>query len=133
MFVRCKKNRSGTTSIVVVDKSSGRFKEVTTIGVSDNPTEIERLKERGRTWIRQQRLESEPELDLFGDESLSLESEDRKIEYVLNHITNVSLNGVDLILSRVFRKVGFDAINDEVFRHLVISRLVRPAWACSNG
>lgn len=127
MFVRCKKNRSGTTSVVVVDKSSGRFKEVTTIGVSDNPSEIEQLKERGRIWIRQQRLESEPELDLFGDESLSLESEDRKIEYVLNHITNVSLNGVDLILSRVFRKVGFDAINDEVFRHLVISRLSCPS------
>ncbi|MBQ8833284.1 MAG: IS1634 family transposase, partial [Paludibacteraceae bacterium] len=127
MFVRYKKNRSGTTSVVVVDKSSGRFKEVTTIGVSDDPKEIDRLKECGRLWIRQHRLGREPELDLFGDESLSVESENRKVEYVLKHITNVSLNGVDLILSRVFRKVGFDAINDEVFRHLVISRLSCPS------
>ena len=127
MFVRCKKNRSGTTSVVVVDKSSGRFREVVTVGVSDDPKEIERLKEDGRVWIRERRLESEPELDLFGDESPSLESEERRIQYVLDHITNVSLNGVDLILGRVFRKIGFDAIDDEVFRHLVISRLSFPS------
>lgn len=127
MFVRCKKNRSGTTSVVVADKSSGRFREVITIGVSDDVTEIAHLKERGREWIRQHRLSTEPELDLFIDESVSLEAERRKVNYVLQNVTNVSLNGVDLILSRVFRKAGFDAIDDEVFRHLVISRLSCPS------
>ena len=37
MFVRKKKNRSGTVSVVVADKSSGRFKELKTIGVSSDP------------------------------------------------------------------------------------------------
>jgi hypothetical protein len=34
MFVRKKKNRSGSTSVVVVDKRGGCFREVKTIGVS---------------------------------------------------------------------------------------------------
>ena len=36
MFLRKKKNRSGTVSVVVVDKSQGRFKEIKTIGVSSS-------------------------------------------------------------------------------------------------
>lgn len=95
--------------------------------MSNDEKEITRLKVRGKKWIRQRHLESEPELDLFEEESLSLEAEKRKIQHILQHVTNVSLNGVDLILNRVFSKVGFDAINDEVFRHLVISRLSYPS------
>ena len=33
MFVRKKKNRSGTISVVVVDKSRGKFREVKKFGV----------------------------------------------------------------------------------------------------
>ena len=35
MFVRKKKNRSGTTSVVVVDKHGGKFKELCTIGMQN--------------------------------------------------------------------------------------------------
>ncbi len=51
MFVRKKKNRSGTVSVVVADKSSGRFKELKTIGVSSDPDEISRLEVVARQWI----------------------------------------------------------------------------------
>ena len=51
MFVRKKKNRSGTVSVVVADKSSGRFKELKTIGVSSDPDEIARLEVKARQWI----------------------------------------------------------------------------------
>jgi len=40
MFIRKKKNRSGTTSVVVVDKSRGGFRELVTIGVSNDSHEI---------------------------------------------------------------------------------------------
>lgn len=40
MFVRKKKNRSGTTSVVVVDKHSGKFKELHTAGVSNTQKNI---------------------------------------------------------------------------------------------
>ena len=39
MFVRRKKNRSGTISIVVVDKHGGKFKEVHTIGIAADESE----------------------------------------------------------------------------------------------
>jgi hypothetical protein len=34
MFIRKKKNRSGTTSVVVAEKRNGVFRELRTIGVS---------------------------------------------------------------------------------------------------
>ena len=40
MFVRKKKNRSGTTSVVVVDKRGGKFKELSTIGIGHNDEEL---------------------------------------------------------------------------------------------
>jgi hypothetical protein len=33
MFVRKKKNKSGSFSIIIVDKSGGKYKELHTIGV----------------------------------------------------------------------------------------------------
>lgn len=51
MFIRKKKNRSGTTSIVVVEKKRGVFKELKTIGVSKDKDEIEKLVVKGQKWI----------------------------------------------------------------------------------
>ena len=47
MFVRKKKNRSGTYSVVVADKSSGKFRELHTISISSGPREIEELIRKG--------------------------------------------------------------------------------------
>lgn len=44
MFVRKKKNRSGTVTIVVVDKSHDRFREVHNLGTSSDAHEIEKLE-----------------------------------------------------------------------------------------
>ena len=43
MFVRKKKNRSGSVSIVVVDKSRGRFREVRQFGVAHTEAEADAL------------------------------------------------------------------------------------------
>jgi hypothetical protein len=51
MFIRKKKNRSGSVSIVVVDKSGHKFREKQTIGISSDPAEIERLCLEGQRWI----------------------------------------------------------------------------------
>ena len=53
MFVRKKKNRSGTVSIIVADKSSGKFKELKTIGVSSDPEEIAQLESKARRWMNE--------------------------------------------------------------------------------
>ena len=51
MFVRKRKNKSGTISVVVVDKSGGRFKELKTIGVCSSVEELSVLERRARCWI----------------------------------------------------------------------------------
>ena len=50
MYVRKKKNRSGSTSVVVVSKKSGRYEEVKSFGASTNPEEISRLYRQAKEW-----------------------------------------------------------------------------------
>jgi len=45
---------------------------------------------------------------------------------LLSNIENILLNGVQLILNKVFKLTGFDAIEDGIFRQLVIARLSQP-------
>ena len=51
MFIRRKHNRSGTISVVVVDKSDGRFKEIHNLGVAHSDAEASVLEAEGRHWI----------------------------------------------------------------------------------
>lgn len=46
---------------------------------------------------------------------------------MLSNVCNVLLNGSDLILDRVFDRIGFNKIEDVVFRQLVKARLSYPA------
>ena len=52
MFVRKKKNKSGVISVQVIDKSSGKYKVVKTIGSSSNPNIIKALVLKGKQWIK---------------------------------------------------------------------------------
>ena len=43
MFIKKKKNRSGTTSIVVAEKTKGCYKELVTIGIAKDANDIDSL------------------------------------------------------------------------------------------
>lgn len=122
MFIRKKKNRSGTTSIIVVDKSGGRFRELKTIGVSSDKKEIDTLYHKGKKWISIQCGER----DMF---AIAQQEEEEKqfTEHLLNAIENILLNGAQLILNEVFKLVGFDLIEDDILKHLVVARLCQPS------
>ena len=47
MFIRKKKNRSGTTSIVVAIKHAGKIKELKTIGIAKGASEIDQFYNEG--------------------------------------------------------------------------------------
>ena len=51
MFVKRKKNQSGTTSVVVAEKTKGIYKELITIGVAKDSNEIDSLVSAGNEWI----------------------------------------------------------------------------------
>jgi transposase len=122
MFVRKKKNPSGVTSIQVIDKSNGKYRVVKTIGSSSQACEIEKLYKEGNKWIDLQY----GNLDMFA--SHEREEEERQVTaYLLSNIENILLNGTQLILNQVFRIVGFDSIEDDVFKQLVVSRICQPS------
>ena len=127
MFIKRKKNRSGTTSVVVAEKIKGEYRELITIGIAKTNDEIEELVIKGRDWIDREQQHRQPRLDLFGQERERCEAERVHIEQLLSNITNITIDGADLILDRVFDTVGFNRIEDEIFRKLVKARLSYPA------
>ena len=68
MFVRKKKNASGKVSIQVIDKSSGKYSVIKTIGCSDNPVEISALFQQAKKWINDKT--GVVELDFANEEKL---------------------------------------------------------------
>ena len=107
--------------MVVVDKHSGVYREIHTIGVGNNQTEVESLCLEGLRWIES----CSGNRDIFEIHEKELE-EKQIVEYLLSNVENVLINGTQLILNQVFKIVGFDAIEDEILKQLVIARLSQP-------
>jgi transposase len=122
MFVRKKKNPSGVISIQVIDKGRGKYKVIKTIGSSSEPDEVLRMCSQGEKWIATQTGKR----DMFVLHEQQRE-EKQVTDSLLSNIENILLNGTELILNQVFKRIGFDAIADEIFRQLVIARLCQPS------
>ena len=121
MFIRKKKNPSGIVSVQIIDKSCGTYKVFKTIGSSSDTSEIATLYQQGKKWLDQHCGKR----DMFHEADRQRE-EKQAVEYLLNNVENILLNGTQLILNEVFRLVGFDAIEDDILKHLVIARLCQP-------
>lgn len=118
MFLRKKPNKSGTISIQIIDKSSGKYVVKETIGSSSDESELSFLMKKGRHRITA--LTTQPNLAF--DKAAELEF----VDTFINHLNSFSLVGPELLLGKIFNQIGFDAISCELFRHLVITRLVYP-------
>ena len=122
MFVRKRKNKSGSTSVVVIDKSKSKFRELITIGVSSDEESILELYKRAKQWI----MEHQGNRDMFA--VLERQREEKQItDYLFSNIENIMINGTQLILNQVYSLVGFDIIQDEILKQLVIARLCQPS------
>ena len=109
MFVRKKKNKSGVVSVQVIDKSSGRYKVVQTIGSSANRQEIERLVEKGREWITR----------YTGALTLDFTDYSQHTRLVMQGLEEISVYGPELLLGKIFDQIGFHQIEDALFRQLI--------------
>ena len=87
------------------------------MGSSANEQEIQRLFEEGQRWIRAQ----------SGQVSFDFLNEEQLFSSFISGIEQVSIAGTDLLLGKIFDEIGFDQIEDELFRQLVVSRLCFPA------
>lgn len=121
MFVRKKKNRSGSTSIVVINKANGKVIYIKTIGISSDNQEIEHLVLKGEEYIHN--LGGQKDLFVNYVEQVN---EENLTSQVISNIENVLLNGTQLILNRIYKRVGFDQIDDQILKHLAVARLSQP-------
>lgn len=118
MFLRKKKNQSGSVSIQLLRKVGRKNELVKTIGSAKSEQDIERLWYLGKQELSRLKNQS----------TLFLSEKDLAIESVFESMTNASIRtvGPELIFGKVYDHIGFDAIEEELFRHLVIARLAFP-------
>lgn len=118
MFIREKKNKSGSISIQVISKSRGRYKVIKSLGSATTRQEIDKL-----ILLAKQEIEV-----LSKPGKLFISETDKAIEeaFALLQNSNVQTIGPELIFGKIFDHIGFNTINQELFRHLVISRLAFP-------
>ena len=126
MFIRKKIYPSGNIGVIVVEKIGGKIKELATIGVAYSEDEVENLVNEAKEWISKEESRRHPQLDLYGEDREACDREREEVRRVLSNVSNILLNGCDLILDRTFDRIGFNRIDDDVFRKLVKARLAYP-------
>lgn len=115
MFIRKKKNRSGSVSIQIIQKQHGKYVVIKTLGTSGDEEEIDRLYKQAQEAIP--RLFNQ--ITLF-DDPLALP----RVDEVGND--DIRVVGPELVFGRIFDHIGFNRIPDQLFRDLVISRITHP-------
>ncbi len=118
MFVRSKQNSSGSVSIQVIRKRDGKNTVVKTIGCTNNESELNALIQKAKHFIEQ--IEGKQRLDFINHDQSELFAK------FVNSINKMHLVGPDLVFGKIFDEIGFNQIKDDLFRHLVISRLFQP-------
>ena len=110
MFVRKKKNRTGSISIQIIKKINRVNKVIKTIGSSKDPDEINRLYHKGLYELPR----------LFGA-TLFDQVQEPDISELNND--NIRIVGPELVFGKIFHHIGFTAIKDSIFRYLCISSI----------
>lgn len=88
MFIRKKKNPSGVVSVQIIDKSSGKYKMVKTIGSSSNPIKIARFFREGEEWIKSR----------IGQTEIDFSNEIQITRQILDNIEQIKVQGTEMLL-----------------------------------
>ncbi len=118
MFIRQKKNKSGSVSVQIIFKHNGKSQLKQTIGSASTAEGIEILMQQASHELSK----------IQGQSSLFPSSTDANIQGFLNTLSNshIQVIGPELVFGKIYDAIGFKAIDEELFRHLVIARLAFP-------
>ncbi len=118
MFYRRKPNKSGTYSVEVVDKKNGKNIVLKRLGTSRDELELRSLERKAQQWIDDQRGMKLP---------FTWEKDD-VISDFMSTLANsqVKVHGPELVYGSLYDQIGYSAIGDDMFRHLVVCRLFNP-------
>ncbi len=116
MFVRKLKHKNGKIYIQAVEKVNKKYVVRSSFGSAHSENDLEILGLKAEKWIKNykgiQEIDFENERSLYSD--------------FLSSITSYKGVGIDLILGKIFDEIGFDQIEDKLFKDLVLYRLVYP-------
>ncbi len=127
MYIKKKINRSGSTSVIVAEKYKGKHKQIISIGASKEPDEVARLVNQGEEYIRKEQLKHNPEFDFDNKAEQAKQDRLNQVKDIISSIDNVLHDTPQQILNRVFDLIGFNTIDDQIFRNLVLARLAFPS------
>ena len=118
MFFRRKRNKSGTYSVIVEDYRDGQKVIIQRIGTSSDELRLRSLERKAQQWIDDQRG---PKLPFAWEK-------DDIISDFMSTLANsqVRVCGPELVYGSLYDQIGYNAIDDEMFRHLVVCRLFSP-------
>jgi transposase len=118
MFIRQKKNKSGSTSVQIISKHNGKYLVEKSVGSSTTSEGIEILLYQARHELNKIQKQS----------SLFPSQIDSNIEGFLKTLSNSNIQviGPELVFGKIYDRIGFNAIEQNLFRHLVIARLAFP-------
>lgn len=118
VFIRKKKNSTGSISIQIIDKSSGKYKVIHTVGCAGNEEETIELTQRAYELLPT--LTKQTKIDFtFSEDNLF-------VKQLQEGFKKLFVVGPELVLGKIFDEVGFNKIEESLFKHLVITRLVYP-------
>ena len=119
MFLRRKANNSGSISVQVINKGKGRYRVIKSFGTGITETEVIRLEENARQYIREQ----------TGMNRSLFEYEDEiNLNNFVSTISNsqIQVIGPEIIFGTLYDRIGYGIINNVLFKHLVVTRLFNP-------
>jgi len=116
MYIRELKHKNGRIYVQVIDKSSGRYQVVKSFGSVIESSQVKALVMKAKNWMAKQGRVVE----------LDFANEAAMLQRFLQSITSHRLAGIEYVLGKLFDEIGFNKIEDELFRDLVLYRLVYP-------
>lgn len=124
MFVRKKKNKTGSISVQAIEKSKkSGYRVRKTFGCSSDPARIELLYREACHWVE----EHQNGVNLFPDEDENARMYDLQFESIAQD--QLRLVGPELIFGTLFDRIGYGKARTPdatLFRALVIARLYHP-------
>jgi len=118
VFVRRKPNKSGVVSVQVISKEGGKYQVIKTIGSSKDGERIKSLEAEGERYITSLTKQSSINFEIEKEQSV--------IDLFFKGINAIQLVGPELLLGKLFDEIGFNKIRGDLFRPLVLTRLVYP-------
>jgi len=118
VFIRKKKNKSGSYSFYIVGKQGRKQVLVKAIGSATGAADIRKLELLALQKLAE--IVKQTELDF------TYNQDEQYLSGLRQNIQSIRTVGPELILGKLFDEVGFNQIKEKLFRHLVLARICYP-------